>query len=74
MTRSLHGGGSVPSIHPEDIERFERAEGRALKPPGALGILEPPEIKLVEGFSPKELELIRVLKARQIGAMRFLAK
>ena len=41
-------------------------------PSGPLGLLEPPEVKLVEGFSPKELELIRALKAKKIGTMKFL--
>ncbi len=43
-------------------------------PNGPLGLLQPPEVKLVEGFSPKELELIRALKAKKIGTMKFLAQ
>ncbi len=48
-------------------------EQAAKLPNGPLGPLERPEAKLVEGFSPKELELIRALKIKKIGAMKFLA-
>ena len=44
-------------------------EQAAKLPNGPLGLLEPPEVKLVEGFSPKELELIRALKIKKIGAL-----
>ncbi len=43
-------------------------------PNGPLGLLQPPEVRLVEGFSPKELELIRALKAKKIGTMKFLGQ
>jgi hypothetical protein len=54
----------------EDI--FE--EQSAKLPDGPLGLLEPPEIKLISGLSPKAVTILQTYLSGKIGTMEFASR
>ena len=59
-----------------DNPRLEEifAEQSAKLPDGPLGLLAPPEIKLVSGLSPKAVTLLQAYLNGKIGTMEFASR